>query len=245
MSIAFIAALYLQDEADLSVGAKRFVVEDRAALADPEVVARPDQLVVIAADIGIDRFVAHAMDREVRRYQDASVLLAQDADVGDQPAGARRRIFRPCRLAEQLFDPRAKPYRVIRDDEQGVARIPLGHVGRRNLVDRVIGHHLLPFLEPPFVQQGGFAIEEILHLLPGGQSRRAHAALLARRTCGSVINWFHRRQKARIWSSSVIAGCSRFIPREISDHSTSRLRNPRWQDSSISTSSGVANPPGP
>src|SRR5262249_14779580 len=55
----------------------------------------------------------------------------------------------------------------------------------------------------------------------------AQAALRVRRIWGAVNNSCHRRQNVLICSSSEIDGCSRIMPREISDHSTSRLAKPR------------------
>lgn len=63
--------------------------------------------------------------------------------------------------------------------------------------------------------------------IPSGSALTIHAALRVRRTCGAVNNSCHRRQNVLICSSSEIDGCSRIMPREISDHSTSRLANPR------------------
>src|SRR5581483_10959353 len=49
----------LQDEAYLPVRSKRLVVEDRAPLLYFQLVSDARELVVIAADIGVDRLITH------------------------------------------------------------------------------------------------------------------------------------------------------------------------------------------
>src|SRR5262245_47561698 len=51
---------------------------------------------------------------------------------------------------------------------------------------------------------------------------RDHAASRTRTGRERVISSFHRRQNTCICNSSVASGAWRFIPREMSDHSTSR-----------------------
>src|ERR1700683_1419506 len=89
----------LQDEADLAVRTKRFVIEDGPALAYLQRLAVANQLVVVMTDVGSDRFVAHPMYREIRAHQNVVALGAEHAHVRDHSPRARSRILRPRRLA--------------------------------------------------------------------------------------------------------------------------------------------------
>ena len=97
-------------------------------------------------------------------------------------------ILRPRRLAEQLLYARSNSHRVVRDDEQGVSRVTLWNVRRRDLVDCILREQFQPLVQPPLVEQSRLLVEKVFHFLAAGQFHATHAAFLARFSCGSVMS---------------------------------------------------------
>src|SRR6266545_3422636 len=143
-----------QDDADLPVRAERLEVEDRAAVLDPEHAVAPHQRVLVPADVRVDLLDAHPVDDEVGRDADGVPVHIEDPHVRDEPPGARARVLRPGRLAQELVHPRAEPLAVVGDEEERRARIAGGRVRRRHLVRGIVRQEPEPLAQAPGVEQG-------------------------------------------------------------------------------------------
>src|SRR5262245_50357337 len=232
----------LENKTHRAERAELVCVDEHAALLDAEGIAGAPEHMPIGTDIFPDALVAPvAIADEIRGDGDEIAVAGDDAHVRDHAAGAG-----PWKLAmaigiEHADDPLADALAVVGDEEQRRAMVALGLIVGRNIIGRILGEQLLPLVEPPFVEQCGLVIKEILDLGARDHARCRH------RHCAAPISSFQRRQKMRRWCSSLLS-CSPSLPMppDISDQRASaQLASPCCTSSSASTSSGVAKPPGP
>ena len=174
-----------------------------------------------------------------RSIKDAIKRAAElrQAHIGNQPAGARTRVLCPGGAAQQLPHARGESAPVVGDQKQCVAVIGVGGVKRRHQIAGIRRHQCQPLFEAPLVEECGLLNQESLDLADRERRRgilrhRAWPYSAASRcsgrseqSVGPRIPWIRacqRRQKARICNSSWLDGCSRPMPREMSDQDSSR-----------------------
>src|SRR5258708_32995882 len=152
----------LQDEAYRPKRAELMGIDDHAALLDTQLRALAPEHIAIGADIFAHALIAAvAVADEVCRHCHQIALRSDDADIGNETPRARVRIFGVTFGAHQPLHPLADAHDVIGKDEQSGEMIAVRMIVRRHIIGRVLGQHLQPFLEPPFVEQRRFAVEQI------------------------------------------------------------------------------------
>src|SRR6185437_5634585 len=151
--------------------------------------------------------------------------------------------FGVCAWILEPFDAFDQPRVVVGDGEKRRPVVGIGLVVGRHVIAAIRRGACEPLVELPGIEQRGLAVEELLNLFARHARGVASVAHPAR-----SISSLQRRQKTRMWPSSVLscASAGLAMPRDMSDQPTSRhAARPCWTASSAATSSGVAKPPGP
>ena len=161
---------------------------------------------------------AVAVNDEVGLDREFVTASLGDAHVADEAPRARVRKLGVGVAVLQAQYALADASGVVGDHEQGRAGCGVGCIVRRHAVSRVGGQERQPGVELPGVQQGGFFEEKILDLRTRDVGGR-HAVW----PMSAPISSAQRIQNARRCSSSVLS-CSPSLamPRDITDHGTSR-----------------------